>query len=101
MSTIIEDNVNADNNSFLYYLHEENMFHVERLIDLCNYIHALGSISIMDVKRLYFIQNQSIRHITYHFDPNDCSEISNLPKDYWNFIDLLDYEISKLEIVSR
>lgn len=99
MSTIIDDNINADNDSFLYYLHEENTFHVEKLIDLCTYINALDCISIINVKRLYFIENQAIRHIAYHFDPNDCSEISNLPDNYWDYIDTLDYAINNIEII--
>lgn len=101
MSTIIDDNINADNNSFLYYLHEENTFNIKSLIDLCNYINTLDCISIMNLKRLYCIQNQAVRHIVYHFDPNDCSRITNLPDNYWDYIDILNEAISKVEIINK
>lgn len=100
MSTIIDENVKAESNSFLYYLHEEGIFDIESLTDLCSYINTLNSISIMELRQLYFIQNQSMRNITYHFDPGDCSEIFNLPENYWNYIDLLDHAISKIKNIS-
>lgn len=97
MATIIDDNANADNHSFLYYLHEERIFHVDSLLKLCNYMNAMNSITIKELKQLYFIQNQISRHIAYHFDPKDSSEILNLPKEYWEYVNLLDCAISKLE----
>lgn len=97
MATIIDDNAKADNNSFLYYLHEERIFHVDTLLELCTYINALNSISIKELMQLYFIQNQTSRHIAYHFDPKDSSEILNLPEEYWEYVNILDCAISKLE----
>lgn len=100
MNDIINDNVNAVNNSFLYYLHEENKFDEEKLITLCNCIHELNGITVIELRQLYFIQNQILRHIAYHFDPNDMSIISNLPKNYWDLIERLDYAICKLTTIN-
>ena len=35
---LIKDNIRAENKSFLYYLHEENVFDKQSLADLCHYI---------------------------------------------------------------
>ena len=76
---LIEDNKKAENKSFLYYLHEENVFDRQLLADLCRYIDNLDSISIDQIRDLHFIENQILRHLVYHFDSNDLSKISNLP----------------------
>ena len=60
-SDLIEDNKRAENQSFLYLLHEEKKFDVKALEDLC--------------------------HLVYHFDDNDLSKISNLPFEYWEYIE--------------
>ena len=43
---LIKDNIRAENQSFLYYLHEEKVFDSQSLADLCRYIENLDSISI-------------------------------------------------------
>ena len=87
----IEDNKNATNQSFLYFLHEENIFDEKSFSELYNYINKLDSVS--------FIQNQFMRHVVYHFDKDDFSNISNLPATYWKYIDLLDNAIQKLPVI--
>lgn len=96
---IIEDNKNATNQSFLYFLHEENIFDEKSFSELYNYINKLDSVSLTELKDLYFIQNQIMRHLIYHFDEDDFSKIINLPATYWKYIDLLDHAIRKLHIV--
>lgn len=100
MTNIIDDNINAVNQSFLYFLHEEDKFDKNAFMDLCNYICALDSITIAELRKLFFIQNQTIRHIVYHFDENDLCTISNLPQDYWDYIELLDIAINNLKNVT-
>lgn len=90
MANVIEDNINAANHSFLYFLHEENKFDPKAILNLCNYIQTLDSVTIFELKKLYFIQNQILKHLVYHFDRNDMYEISNLPLDYWEYVELLD-----------
>ena len=55
---LIKDNIRAENQSFLYYLHEENIFDTQSLADLCRYIANLDSISIDQIRDLHFIENQ-------------------------------------------
>ena len=33
---LIKDNIRAENQSFLYYLHEEKVFDRQSLVDLCH-----------------------------------------------------------------
>jgi len=89
----IEDNKNATNQSFLYFLHEEGIFDDPSFLELYHYIKALDSLTLHELRDLYFIQNQILRHLVYHFDDNDLSRISNLPKDYWQWMALLDEAI--------
>ena len=96
---IIEDNKNATNQSFLYFMHEENIFDEKSFSELYNYINKLDSVSLAELKDLYFIQNQIMRHLVYHFDKDDFSNISNLPATYWKYIDLLDNAIQKLPVI--
>ena len=93
---LIKDNIRAENQSFLYYLHEENKFDTQSLADLCRYIENLDSISIDQIRDLHFIENQILRHLVYHFDSNDLSKISNLPDQYWEYIEPFEQAVTKL-----
>lgn len=93
---LIKDNIRAENQSFLYYLHEENKFDTQSLADLCRYIENLDSISIDQIRDLHFIENQILRHLVYHFDSNDLSKISNLPDEYWEYIEPFEQAVTKL-----
>lgn len=100
MVGIIDDNINAANKSFLYFLHEENKFDKKSFWDLCSYIETLDSVTVPELRKLYFIQNQLIRHMVYRFDDNDMSEISNLPSDYWNYAEQLETAINAIENIT-
>ena len=93
---LIKDNIRADNQSFLYYLHEENVFDKRSLADVCHYIEKLDSISIDLLRDLHFIEQQILRHLVYHFDSNDLSKISNLPDEYWEDIETFEQAVTKL-----
>ena len=93
---IIKDNRRAGYFSFLYYLHEEKEFHSESLAALCQYLVALESVSIEQLRDLRWIENQILRHLVYHFDENDLSKISNLPMDYWEEVEAFEQVVSKL-----
>lgn len=79
---LIEDNKRGENQSFLYFLHEEKQFDVKALDDLCHYIIELDTISLEQLRDIHYIENQILRHLVYHFDDNDLSKISNLPFEY-------------------
>lgn len=93
---LIEDNRRADHFSFLYYLHEEKDFRVEALVDLCQYLERLESVSIEQLRDLRWIENQILRHLVYHFDENDLSKISNFPMNYWEELEAFEQVISNL-----
>ena len=93
---LIEDNRRADHFSFLYYLHEEKDFRVEALVDLCQYLERLESVSIEQLRDLRWIETQILRHLVYHFDENDLSKISNLPMNYWEELEAFEQVISNL-----
>lgn len=84
---LIEDNKKGENQSFLYFLHEEKKFDVKALDDLCHYIIELDTISLGQLRDIHYIENQILRHLVYHFDDNDLSKISNLPFEYWEYIE--------------
>ena len=93
---LIEDNKKAENKSFLYYLHEEKVFDRQSLANLCHYVEKIDSISIDQLRDLHFIENQILRHLVYHFDSNDLSKISNLPDEYWEYIESFEQAVTKL-----
>ena len=68
---LIEDNKKAENQSFLYFLHEEKKFDAKALNDLCHYIIELDTISLEQLRDIHYIENQILRHLVYHFDDND------------------------------
>ena len=93
---LIEANRRADHFSFLYYLHEKKVFHSESLAALCQYLVALESVSIEQLRDLRWIENQILRHLVYHFDSNDLSRISNLPTNYWEEFERLEQAVLNL-----
>lgn len=93
---LIEDNKKSENQSFLYYLHEEKVFDRQSLANLCHYVEKIDSISIDQLRDLHFIENQILRHLVYHFDSNDLSKISNLPDEYWEYIKSFEQAVTKL-----
>ena len=95
-NNLIKDNIRAENKSFLYYLHEEKVFDSQSLADLCRYVEKLESISIDQMRDLHFIENQILRHLVYHFDSNDLGKISNLPNEYWEYIEPFEQAVTKL-----
>jgi glycerophosphoryl diester phosphodiesterase len=92
-SRIIEDNYNASNRSFLYFLHEQNKFDIESLKDLVIEIKNLTknlSLNtekhklIMEyIKKLFKIYQFTTRYILSHFDKNDLKKINNYKEDYY------------------
>ena len=55
-SNLIEDNKRGENQSFLYFLHEEKKFDVKALDDLCHYIIELDTISLEQLRDIHYIE---------------------------------------------
>ena len=92
---LIDDNYKCINNSFLYDLHERDLFDCEKIENLCDYIVSLNQKDEGTILKLFFIQSEMMKHIIYHFDPKDMSTISNLPKNYMDYILKLEDSINK------
>lgn len=92
---MIKDNFKATNISFLYYLHERNLFDTDAFAKLIDDINALEEKQEDVLERLRFIQIEILKHIVYHFDPKDGSRITNLPDDYWEYLTELEYAIGR------
>lgn len=98
LQQILNDNYKGENNSFLYYLHEESHFDEESLSQLCQCISSLHHSHLQDMAasmQINFIYTQVLKHIIYHFDPNDYSRIDDLPFDYNEKLELLDTAVAQ------
>lgn len=90
---VLNDNFEAENHSFLYYLHEENYFHETAFLELCGSLSSLCDTHPHDKMvsaQICFLYGQVLRHIIYHFDPGDLSRISNLPCNYNEELETLE-----------
>lgn len=92
---IIEENYNCKEGSFMFYLHERDEFDTEELMKLCDSIEKNTEKNDIITNQLFCIQSQILRHIIYHFDSNDLSQIKNLPDNYMEYIELLEDAINK------
>ena len=95
-TNLIEDNKRAENQSFLYFLHEENKFDYSSLSDFCQYLAKIEAISLAQLKDLHFIQEQILKHLVWHFDSQELYIISDLPSDYREYLDSIECEINEL-----
>ena len=95
-TNLIEDNKRAENQSFLYFLHEENKFDCSSLSVFCHYLAKIEAISLAQLKDLHFIQEQILKHLVWHFDSQDLYIISDLPSDYGHYLDSIACEINEL-----
>ena len=89
---ILNANWKAEEGSFLYYLHEENNFHEAAFLKLCSCISSLPRRHSQDQTvslKIVFVYGQVLKHLLYHFDPQDLSGIFNLPPDYSEKLELL------------
>ena len=80
----------------MYYLHEEGKFDCSVLSAFCQYLAKIEAISLAQVKYLHFIQEQILKHLVWHFDIQDLYTISDLPSDYWEYLDSIECEINEL-----
>lgn len=90
---VLDDNFKAINHSFLYYLHEENYYDETAFSELCGCLSLLchtHSCKRELSSQILLIYGEVLKHIIYHFDPNDLSSISNLPHDYNEKLEVLE-----------
>lgn len=92
---LIEENYKATNNSFLCFLHEKDLFDIDAFVQLLDSINSLEEGKANVLEQLNFIQKETLKHIIYHFDPDDNSRITNLPEDYWAYLSGLEDAVGK------
>ena len=97
-SEYISNMIRGENQNFLYFLHEEDKFDCSSLSALCQYLAKLETISLGQVKDLYFIREKILKHLVDHVDSKDLYIISDLPSDYWEYLDHMGLEIKKLSV---
>ena len=97
-SGYISNMMRDENQNFLYFLHEEDKFDCSSLSALCQYLAKLETISLGQLKDLHFIQEQILKHLVWHFESQDLYIISDLPSDYWEYLDHMGLEIKKLSV---
>lgn len=93
---VLEDNVMAKNDSFLYYLHEKSEFNREAFKQLCLCIRELADVEVgisRTAQNINFVYGQVLKYFMYHFDKNDEYKISKMPESYNKLIEYLDKNV--------
>lgn len=89
----LRDICQGEDGGFLYDLHEEAQFNGESLFELCGCIaclcrdHPGDPAAALSMTLTY---TEVLKHIIYHFDPNDRYHITNLPPDYGEKLESLE-----------
>ena len=94
---ILEDNSNAIEESFVYYLKEKGLFNKEAFRKLCESINTLANDEVeisRTAQQINSINNQTLKFFLYHFDPEDPYKISNMPENYNKMLEYLDKAVS-------
>ena len=92
---LIEENYKAANNSFVYLLHERDLYDTDAFARLLDCINSLDEGEETILEQLNAILRETLKHIIYHFDPDDSSRIPNLPEDYWAYLTDLEDAVGK------
>lgn len=93
---IIDDNYNASNDSFLFWLHERDSFRADRFEALCDAVEALsGKQNPVLTQNINFCYQGILKEIIYHFNPNDSSEIMDFPENYTDYLAMFDGALAR------
>ncbi len=90
--SVIQDNLYAQNDSFLFWLHERDTFRADRFDELCESVEALAQdkITLEMTRDITYIYQCILKELIYHFDPNDSSVIKDLPENYTEYLEKFD-----------
>jgi hypothetical protein len=94
---VIQDNLYARNDSFLFWLHERYTFRADRFDELCQSVEKLAQeeISLEMTRTVTYIYQCILKEIIYHFDPNDSSVIKDLPQNYTQYLERFDCALAR------
>lgn len=94
---IISDNSNYEKDSFVCYLYEEGYFSIEKFWEYYDSIAALIGEKEKDAettRKITQSYQNILKEFIWHFDPNDIADIKNLPENYTDFIERLDFALT-------
>ncbi len=93
---IILDNYLCNENSFVYFLHEESYFSTEKFWEYYESIAAL----VREIEKSPEITRQItqsyqriLQEMIAHFSPMDIAEIDNFPENYYDYIERIDFAL--------
>lgn len=93
---ILNDNVEAKNESFLYYLLHKSFFDKEAFRALVDSIRILSDEEVgisRTAQQINYIYGKILRCFLYHFDLQDEYKIKNMPKHYSKLLEILDKSV--------
>lgn len=93
---ILNDNNNSSGNSFLDYLHEQCQFNEGAFKEYCECLITIGKDKnytqdkeIIDM--IVHLQTYILCAFIHHFDTNDLYEIQNIPNNYNDYLEELNF----------
>ena len=105
---ILLDNRNAENSSFIYYIHERDCFDRKAFWEYYDSIAALVTAEkTPELTRLITDTYQGIlKYFIWHFSPKDSYRMKDFPSNYSEYIERLDYvltayHLGKADMVSE
>lgn len=94
---IIHSNYKAENNSFMFFLHEKELFSEEAFWEFYESITALvlcnEEKSIEITEQIVQSYQRLLKYIVFHFDPDDNFVLENFPKNYVDYLERIEYAI--------
>lgn len=89
---VILDNYFCNENSLVYYLHENSYFSNEKFWEFYESITAFASKEkdVEITRKITSIYQKILKELIYHFDPIDASVLANFPENYNDYIERLD-----------
>ena len=93
---ILEDNFEAKNESFLFYLREKSLFNKDAFRQLYDSIRKVAEENVAisrTAQQIVVVYGQILQYFLYHFDKNDSYKIANMPENYNKMIEYLDKSV--------
>ena len=92
---VISDNYHCNENSFVYFLHEECYFSIEKFWEFYESIVALiGKKKNPEItKRITQSYQKILKEMIFHFDPMDVAVMNNFPENYNDYIERIDFAL--------
>ena len=93
---IISDNYNCNKNSFIYFLHEECYFSIEKFWEYYESITVfVGGMekNPETTKQIVHSYQRILKEIIFHFDPMDAAVIDNFPDNYNDYIERIEFAL--------